>query len=129
MVNGRSDHRLILTGYFTNIQIRSINNLHVYLIKFRTNDINRIGINTTYKHKTYILLLYLHRHYTFHIECGNSNPVRKTLVVFRFRIITQHFFLTPSSVFVCFYYMFQLNVNIALRRSKDVSSGNSTPPH
>ena len=34
---------------FAKIQIHSINNLHVYFIKFRTNDINRIGVNTTCK--------------------------------------------------------------------------------
>ena len=47
-------------------------------------------------------------------KCGNSNPVRQTLVVFCFR---------PSSLFVCFCCRFRLNVNIALRRSKDVAGG------
>ena len=37
---------------FAKIQIHSINNLHVYFIKFRTNDINRIGVNTTCNKKT-----------------------------------------------------------------------------
>ena len=51
MVNSRSDHG-DFESLFTKIQIHSINNLHVYFIKFRTNDINRIGVNTTCKKKT-----------------------------------------------------------------------------
>ena len=50
MVNSRSDHG-DFESLFTKIQIHSINNLHVYFIKFRTNDINRIGVNTTCKKK------------------------------------------------------------------------------
>ena len=42
---------------FAKIQIHSINNLHVYFIKFRTNDINRIGVNTTCKNPPSIVAL------------------------------------------------------------------------
>ena len=42
---------------FAIIQIYSINNLHVHFIKFRTNYINRIGDNTTWRNPLFIVAL------------------------------------------------------------------------
>ena len=94
-------------SFFAKIQIHLIHNLHVYLIKFRTNYITRIGVNTTCKKKKkkkkkknifaltaslqYPYLLCTHGVITISVSSashkyGNSYHVRKTLVVFRFRI-------------------------------------------
>ena len=118
---------------FAKIQIHSVNNLHVYFIKFRTNDINRIGVNTTCKQK-HLSSLHLQRRYTIHIysftQMRKFKSCQENISGIPFSDYnTIHFFSTPSSLFVCFCYMFWLNVNIELRRSNDVSSASATPPH
>ena len=113
---------------FAKIQIHSINNLHAYLIKFRTNDINRIDVNTTCK--TNLLSLHLQHQYTSHIfsftQMRKFKSCLENISGIPFSDYnTTNCFSTPSALFV----MFRLNVNIALRRCNDVSLANATPPY
>ena len=75
--------------------------------------------------KTYILSLHLQHHLQLHAN-AEIQSYQENISGIPFSDYNNNKLFFDSIVIVC---LFQLNVNIALRRSNDVSSANAMPPH